>query len=105
MKEIIWEHSNVAILPENSQVIKADIEDWNGILATNFGFPNLIPADSQEKLFHIAVGRNKDGDIVGAKLLEERVTGLNGSNHENLVFLSERAQRIFGIAIRSHDDS
>lgn len=105
MKEIIWEQSNVAVEPEKSQIIKADIEDWNGILASNFGFPNLIPTESQEKLFHIAVGRNKDGVIIGAKLLEERVSGLNGSNHENLVFLTERAQRIFGLTIRSHDDS
>lgn len=105
MKEILWEKPKVELANQDNAIIRADIEYWNDELASSFGFPDLIPNKLLANLYYIAVARNSNGDVVGAKVLQEYIEGQNTSSHENLVFLTERAQRIFGLKIRSQDDS
>lgn len=97
MKELAWNIPISEKLPQNQVVITAEVEDWNRVLAQAFGFPDLIPSENEAKMYHIAVGKNSQGDVVGAKLLQETAKDLP-MREISLNFLNMRAQMIFGIA-------
>ncbi len=83
-------------LPQNQIVFTAEVEDWNTVLARAFGFPDLIPNDKEGVMFHIAVGKNAEGNVVGAKVLQETSKDLP-MREISLNFLNTRAQLIFGV--------
>lgn len=82
--------------PGNEVIVQACVEDWNRLLAEAYGFPELIKDAPETAMFHIAVGKNSDGDIVGAKLLQETSKDF-AMREASLNFLNQRAQLIFGL--------
>ncbi len=96
MKETCYSVPVPEMIPGNKVVVQAEVEDWNRLLAQAFGFPDLIPADAESRMYHIAVGKNSNGDIVGAKLLQETSKDF-AIREASLNFLSQRAQLIFGL--------
>lgn len=99
MTERIWTEVSKDLAPENNTIVEAVVETWNKDLAVNRGFVDLI--DDPSDFFYIATGKNCKGEVVGAKVLQNIKDRTLGDTQNTLLFLSRRAQQIFGLKIRA----